>query len=399
MKIPSNFQFLTQDPFSVSIFALTIMQAATHYRIMICPLDWGLGHATRCIPLIRELQDAGACVVIAADGPQLKLLRTEFPEAEWIVFGGYRVRYGKKTDAACRILIDTPRLFYMILKEHFKLKSLIKEHRIDGVISDNRYGLWNRNIRTVFITHQLNIIAPPRLKFTEPFLRAATRFFAGRFDECWIPDSENEDNLSGKLSHGFSIPENTFFVGLLSRFDRQVKGNTNLKYDVIAIVSGPEPQRSIFAGKLSEKLPSANKKCLIILGIPGETTISNLRENLDTANHLTSDQLYDILMTKPVVISRAGYSTLMDIAFTGNKAILIATPGQTEQEYLASSLREKGRYYSSRQDDLRLDEAIRILEDSGSTTPLTPSVLYPAFISRFLESIPKPDGKNRRVAP
>ena len=136
------------------------MPGKKEIRIMVCPLDWGLGHATRCIPLIRELHTAGASVILAADGPQLKLLRNEFPFAEWIKFPGYQVRYGRKAGAGLKLVLDVPRLVYRILKEHFILKSLIKKHRIDGLISDNRYGLWNRNIRTVFITHQLNIIAP-----------------------------------------------------------------------------------------------------------------------------------------------------------------------------------------------------------------------------------------------
>jgi predicted glycosyltransferase len=363
------------------------MSGKKEIRIMVCPLDWGLGHATRCIPLIRELQTAGVSVILAADGPQLNLFRSEFPFAEWIKFPGYQVRNGRKAGAGLKLVLDAPRLVYSILKEHFILKSLIRKHRIDGLISDNRYGLWNRKIRTVFITHQLNIIAPSLLKFTEPILRSSTRYFARKFDECWIPDIAGNDNLSGKLSHGHKLPGNTKYIGLLSRFDNQINDDNGTGYKIIAIVSGPEPQRTVFEEILLNQLPVEGKKCLLVRGLPGDKTISNLKENTDIVNHLDAKQLYNILITKPILISRSGYSTLMDIAFTGNKAILVPTPGQTEQEYLALVHKKEGNYYSCKQNELQLKEAIWLLERSVITSPVKPAIKYPQFIQNFLEHI------------
>lgn len=377
--------------FCVSIFAQKPMQQPSSKRILVCPLDWGLGHATRCIPLIRELISAGVEVVIASDGPQLKLLSAEFPEMESVVLPGYKIKYGKKTGVGFKVLINSPGILFSIFKENSELKSLIKKYRIDGVISDNRYGLWNKKVRTVLMTHQLNIIAPETLKFTEPLLRSVVRYFVGKFDECWVPDTEGKDNLSGKLSHGFINPANTSYIGLLSRFDHKAAAINGKQYDLVALVSGPDPQRTIFEDKLLGQLPVEGKKCLIVRGIPGDTQVSNLRSNLDSASHLSANQMYDILSKKPIVVCRSGYSTLMDIAFTGNKAILIPTPGQTEQEYLARFLEEKGFYLACDQKDLNLEKFLFGLERSEPIPPTRAVPQYAGFVRNFIRKIDEPD--------
>ena len=366
---------------------IEMISEAKQVRILVCPLDWGLGHATRCIPIIRELQTAGAKVVIAADGPQLKLLQTEFPELEWVRFPGYEVTYRKTGMSALKLLLDLPGLFFKVIQEHFRVKSLIKKLRIDAIISDNRYGLWNRNITNVFLTHQLNIIAPPPFEFAEPLLRSVVRYFAGKFNLCWIPDVEGADKLSGRLSHGYITPSNIRYIGLLSRFDKINTIIPDKLYQIVAIVSGPEPQRGIFENKLLSQLPVEGCNCLLIRGLPGDTGITNVRSNLDIADHLASDMLAGILSTKPIVISRSGYSTLMDIAYTGNKAILIPTPGQTEQEYLADSLEKKGYYFSCKQDSIDLEKAIEFLENTDIKPPNPAIPEYKTAIHEFLEQI------------
>ncbi len=357
-------------------------------RILICPLDWGLGHATRCIPLIRELKYSGAEVVIASDGLQLALLKEEFPDSEFVTLRGYNVKYSYSTGAAIKMLSEAPRIAFKILQEHFRLKKIIRDFRISGVISDNRYGLWNRKVHTVFITHQLNLIAPGIFNIFGPLLRHAVRFFANRYNECWIPDSASQDNLSGKLSHGFKLPSNARYIGLLSRFDLSFEngnGNGN-KYDLVAIVSGPEPQRTLFENKLLAQLPLRDLRCLILRGQPGKNEITNVRKNLDIADHQNSGQLHKILLKKPVVICRAGYSTLMDIAFTGNRAILIPTPGQTEQEYLATMLDSKGYYVAQKQNAMNLESALTRLEGNPPEKIASYHLLYPAAVRSFLQS-------------
>jgi predicted glycosyltransferase len=326
-------------------------------KVLVCPLDWGLGHATRCIPIIRHLKESGAQVIIVSDGPQLTLLREEFPDLEYILLPGYKMTYNRFMPIAFKVLTEAPRLFLKIARENKILKSIIKDKDIDVVISDNRYGLWNKNVYSILITHQINIIVPRFLRFSVQWLHRITHKYISRFDECWIPDFAGKQNLAGNLSHG-NIPSNCKYIGLLSRFDRSPNSSLPEKhYEIIAIVSGPETQRTAFEEKLLAQLPVNDKPCLLIRGIPGNTSIKTLRRSLDIADHLTSVELEGILRSGPIVICRAGYSTLMDIAFSGNKAILVPTPGQTEQEYLAANLAESGIFYTTSQKRMNLSSA------------------------------------------
>ena len=354
--------------------------------VLVCPLDWGLGHATRCIPIIRQLIETGAQVILASDGPQLQLLRSEFPQLEYILLPGYKVKFSRYIPLSLRMVLDAPRLLLKIKKEHKVLKQLIQKHKIDIVISDNRYGLWNRNIHSIIITHQLNIIPPLWLRPFERLLHRRTHQFIEKFNECWIPDAAGKVNLSGKLSHGLNLPGNARFIGLLSRFDRE-KTETESKshYKIVAIVSGPEPQRSLFEESLLAQLPLNNLPSLLIRGLPGNTSIHKQNELLDIADHLTAKQLEVILHSKPLVICRAGYSTLMDIAITGNKAILVPTPGQTEQEYLARKLSDEGIFFTTGQDNLNLNHALKKAEAAKTLSCMDNKDTYKSIIRELIQ--------------
>jgi len=366
-------------------------------RILVCPLDWGLGHATRCIPVIRSLMKSGAVPVIAADGPQLQLLRLEFPGGEFVNLRGYRVHYSKRIPAGIQILLQTPRLLFNVYNEHRKLKKLITSLDIDAVISDNRYGLWHHRTCSVLITHQLYILPPPALSVFTPLVHKLVRFFIRRFHFCWVPDLATSPNLSGQLSHGKTLPENTSYIGLLSRFD-ELPGNEKVlkSYDIVALVSGPEPQRSIFEEILIDQLPPAGKKCLLLRGLPGDQEIISIRKNLDVAHHLPSDELGKLLRSGPLVICRAGYSTLMEIAMMGNKAILIPTPGQTEQEYLAETLDKSGIYLTCRQGQLNLQTAITEAERRPGLSIQQENQLLESAIKALMESIEQGPAASRR---
>ena len=354
--------------------------------VLVCPLDWGLGHATRCIPIIRQLIDAGARVILASEGLQLHLLRSEFPDLEHIRLPGYKVKFSRFIPLTLRMIIDAPRILLKIRKEHKTLHHLIHKYSVDIVISDNRYGLWNRDIYSIIITHQLNIIPPRWLRTFEHLLHRRTHQFIERFNECWIPDAAGEVNLSGKLSHGENLPQNARFTGLLSRFGRN-KTDTESKspYEIVAIVSGPEPQRSLLEESLLAQLPLYNLPCLLIRGLPGNTSIHKKNELLDIADHLTAEQLERILLSEPMVICRAGYSTLMDIAITGNKAILVPTPGQTEQEYLAKKLSDEGIFYATSQKSLNLTNAFE--KAKAAKTLLSPNKVdtYKSIIRELID--------------
>ncbi|MBW6490774.1 MAG: hypothetical protein K0B15_06205 [Lentimicrobium sp.] len=340
-------------------------------NVLVCPLDWGLGHATRCIPVIKALIETGARVIIASDGAQQNLLRSEFPDIEFITFKGYQIRYSKILPVTVKILFDLPRIISRIKAENKELKALIRHYKIDIVISDNRYGLWNKNIYTVIITHQLKIIPPLLLKPFGKLLHNLTRSQLLRFNECWIPDYAGEPNLSGELSHGKNLPSNSRYIGLLSRFDSNYAQKEPAKsYKIVAILSGPEPQRTIFEMKIRAQLLEIAVPCLIVRGLPGNTGIRKHNSFIDIADHMNTNEFAQVLLSKPLVISRAGYSTLMDIAFTGNKAILVPTPGQTEQEYLAKKLSEAGIFYTTTQNNLNLKRDCQMAQNfSGIRQP------------------------------
>ena len=299
-------------------------------RILVCPLNWGLGHATRCIPIIRLLLQKNAEVIIAAEGASLELLKKEFPSLQFIDLKGYNIVYPAKGSMLLKMLLSIPKIISGIIKEHKALKKIIVQHNINIVISDNRYGLWNNTIKSIFITHQLMV----KNRFAENLAHRIILTFVKKYDECWIPDVESTDNLSGELSHKYPLSRNTFFIGTLSRFKKN-EAAVSHKYDVLAIVSGPEPQRSIFKKLVIEQLKQSKLKALVICGKPQENQSKQTIDNLEIISHLTTEELQNAILQSNIIIARSGYSSIMDLAVLGKKAVFIPTPGQTEQEYLA----------------------------------------------------------------
>lgn len=306
----------------------------TKKRILVCPLDWGLGHATRCVPIIKELIRQDCDVLIAADNYPLKFLKQEFPHLEFIRFQGYEITYPKTDNMIIYMALQTPKILKKIFKEHKELDTLISIHNIDAVISDNRYGLWTTRIPCVFLTHQIHIKA----LFFESVIYKINKYFISKFTMCWIPDVKEITNLSGDLSHGFKMPANANFIGILSRF-RPKELDVTKKIDVLVLISGPEPQRTLFEEKVKSQLiaycyqnPELN--CLIVQGRPGEYN-EQVINNIKLVSHVSSESLQKIIEISNQIICRPGYSTLMDLSVLKAKPLFVPTPGQTEQEYLA----------------------------------------------------------------
>ncbi|MBK5285436.1 MAG: glycosyltransferase, partial [Bacteroidia bacterium] len=315
-------------------------------KILIAPLDWGLGHAARCIPIIKILQEKGAEVIIAADGRAAQLLKEEFPELKHISLRGYGIRYSKTFGMTLMIALQIPKIIFAIVREHFALKRIIGEYKLDVVISDNRYGLWNKKINSVFITHQLMVKSPRGLTFLEPLIHQIILFFVKKYSECWIPDSADEKNLSGDLAHEYPLPRNAKFIGWLSRFSSEKIIAIPKKYDLLVLLSGTEPQRGVLEKILTEQIQKTNNTTFIVRGVTEDQKQFSRQNNLTIVSHLNSKELLQAIHESEIIISRPGYSTLMDLAATGKKAILIPTPGQTEQEYLAEKLMRENIFYS-----------------------------------------------------
>ena len=224
-------------------------------RVLVAPLNWGLGHATRCVPIIRELLRRKCEVVIAADGYPLRFLRQEFPHLEWVEFEGVKVEYSDGQSQVGAMLRQLPRFLRDIWREHKELKKIVERYEIDVVVSDNRFGLWCKGVHSVYMTHQLMVKMPRGLEWMEWAVWRFHRWFIGHYDECWVPDIEGDGNLSGDLSHKYPILKNTKFIGPLSRFsaegveweDVRVEAEAlglKERYDVVAVISGPEPHRT-----------------------------------------------------------------------------------------------------------------------------------------------------------
>ncbi len=326
-----------------------------------------MGHATRCVPIVRLLLSKGAEVIIAADGRPSELLKQEFPSLEFIRLKGYVINYPENGSMIWKMFLSIPKIMRGINKEHKALKQIIKEKSIDVVISDNRFGLWNKNIKSIFITHQLMIKAP----FAEKLLHKINKYYINKYDECWMPDVEGENNLSGDLAHKYPLLVNAFFVGTLSRFKNQNRDDVKATYDVMAIISGPEPQRSIFEEVILKQLTQSNLKALVVCGKTEEKNKREIKGNVKILNHLNATEMQDAILKSEIIIARSGYSTIMDLGALGKKAIFIPTLGQTEQEYLAVTLMQKKIAFSQRQSEFNLQEALIESENYKGFEPLT----------------------------
>ena len=321
----------------------------TKKRILVAPLNWGIGHATRCIPIIKELLFHDFEVVIAADGRPLHLLNTEFPELEIIRLAGHNIRYSTRLPMSINILLQTPKIIWGIKKENSYINNLIKDYKIDAIISDNRYGLYTNKIPCIFITHQLKIQSP----YFSKFIQRINYKYINKFNTCWVMDCE-KNNLAGNLSKPKNLPNNTLYIGNQSRFEYQ---ESKKKYDFLAIVSGPEPQRTILEKGLIKALKNREEKSLIVLGKPESNNAKEIG-NLTIQSHLNAKELNKAILSSELIICRSGYSTIMDLAKLKKRAFFIPTPGQTEQEYLAKLFKDKKICYSQKQDQFDFEKGI-----------------------------------------
>jgi hypothetical protein len=329
----------------------------TTLHILIAPLDWGLGHATRCIPIIKLLLNQGHTVIFAAEGRQAGLLRQEFPKLELLPLPGYRLSYSAFQGlTGWKIFFQIPKILISIKRENRWLDTLSQKRKIDLVISDCRFGLHHKTIPTVFITHQLTIKSPFG-SWTESFLRKINYNFINRFNECWVPDFEGKQNLAGELSHPPSLPRTKVkYIGGLSRFNTTTQHAEEKQYDVLIILSGPEPQRSIWEKKLLNDLNHYSGKAALVRGLPDEQTTMQVR-GADVYNHLTAEQLCSIALRSQLVISRPGYTTVMDLVKLRKKSVLVPTPAQSEQEYLGEYLMQQQLCVCIKQQQFSLKDA------------------------------------------
>ena len=318
-------------------------------NILVAPLNWGLGHATRCILIIQELEKNGFNPIIASDGASLLLLKKEFPHLTALELPSYCIKYSKNPFFfKWKLILNSLKIGNAIRTEKKLVQKWVKEYSLRGIISDNRFGVHNKSIPCVYITHQLKVMSGSTTWISSKIHQA----FIKKFTECWIPDVKASLNLSGELGHLKKTNLNLKYIGLLSRMK---KHNLPIQYEIMVLLSGPEPQRSILEEKLLKKLEGYNKKVVFIKGVvEAEQKIEQIG-NITIYNFMQTKQLEKTFNESEMVLSRSGYTTVMDLTKLEKKAFFIPTPGQFEQEYLASKYKFEGRIASSKQYRFKLE--------------------------------------------
>lgn len=327
--------------------------------ILIAPLNWGLGHATRCIPIIKALQENNFIPIIASDGIALALLRKEFPYIQTLELPSYQIEYAKNgKNFKWKLLKNLPKMMEAIWEEKRLVKKWVKKYAIEGIISDNRLGVFSPKVPSVFITHQLNVMTGNTTWITSILHQKIIK----KYTECWVPDIENTPNLTGKLGH---LKTNTLDLKYIGPLSRLHKKEVPQKYDLMVILSGPEPQRGILEEILKREVLRFDGKVVFIKGIVEKEQKKEEIENITYYNFMNTRQIEQTFNESEIVLSRSGYTTIMDLAVLQKKAFFIPTPGQYEQEYLAKKLKNNNLVPYVEQDNFRIEALAEIKNYQG----------------------------------
>ncbi|MDN3674983.1 glycosyltransferase family protein [Flavobacterium branchiarum] len=331
----------------------------TNKTILIAPLNWGLGHATRCIPIIKALQENNYIPIIASDGIALELLRKEFPYIQTLELPSYQIEYAKNgKNFKWKLIKNCPKMIEAILDEKKMVNSWIKKYGIDGIISDNRLGVYSNKIPSVFVTHQLNVMTGNTTWFTTK----CHQYFIKKHTECWIPDMKKEPNLTGELGHLKNKKLKLRYIGPLSRMRKK---ETPKVYDLMVILSGPEPQRGYLEEKLKKEVLRYKGKVVFIKGIVDKDQKKEVVENITYYNFMNTRQLEQTFNESELILCRSGYTTVMDLVKLEKKAFFIPTPGQYEQIYLAEKLEKEGLVPYALQEDFKIEDIAKVNKYNG----------------------------------
>jgi hypothetical protein len=333
--------------------------------VLVAALNWGLGHAARCVPLIQALHARGCRVHLASDGAALAFWRGELPGLPVHELPGWGIRYAPGPWLLPGLAVSLPRIWRALREEAAQAAEIVRRHGISWILSDNRYGVHVPGVPAVLLSHQPHPALPRPLRVLEPFVESAMARLCRPFDEVWVPDGAAFPGLSGRLGHPLrprSFPP-LRYLGPLSRFEPFL---TETVWDTVAVVSGPEPARGDFEARLRRELSVFPGRHLLVCGRPDLPGRRERVGNLEAVPHLPTKELEAALAGAAVVISRGGYSTLMDLAVLGNvRALVVPTPGQTEQEALAHELAASGLAHAAAQESLDLSRDLSIAFSIG----------------------------------
>ena len=391
-------------------------------KVLVAPLDWGLGHATRCVPVVREFLRAGAEVELAVVKANANFFREVFPELRQRLAPSYNIVYPKHGyNMALWLLKNSMHLNSVMRYEHHFAEEMVERHGYDVLFSDNRFAFYSKNALSIYMTHQRRIAFP---RAFAAFERIGVMWHANimrKFDEVWVPDLEIYPGYAGSLSHSGATPGDKpmRYVGTLSRFSdwdagenagnalgnalgkaptpvdlerdvdlmsvsefmahsanvewnavprvralgKQASG-MRAAYKVVAVVSGVEPARTQFEQQLREALQQISGQHMMILGKPSVEQKTWTEGNIEFHTHLATNDFAEAVKRADFVVSRGGYSTVMDMAELGAKCIFVPTPGQFEQIVLARDLSKAGYAVEIPADELSAETLAGAFEKS-----------------------------------
>lgn len=348
-------------------------------NILVAPLNWGLGHATRCIPIIKALEENGFNPIIASDGIALDLLRKEFPHLLFETLNSYSIKYAEKGKFfKIKLISQIPSIISAYFAEKKQIKELEKKYNLAGIISDNRLGAYSNKTKSIFISHQLTLLSGTTSWLTTKI----HNYIINKYDMCWVPDFEKEPNLSGVLGHPKIISEKIKYIGPLSRLKKM---DIQLKYKYLILLSGPEPQRTILEQILKKEIEFENDKIVFVCGKIELEKKVEIINNITYYNYMDSKEIETTINESEFIISRSGYTTIMDLAVIGKKAYFIPTPGQYEQEYLARYLFEKNIAGYCNQNEININ-TIKDEISKFKGLAISDSTLNFSFLFKFFQT-------------
>ena len=336
-------------------------------HVLVSPLNWGLGHASRDIPIVRELLDRGHQVTVASSGNALELLRREFPQCNFLTFEDYPAPYSSTRFFLPKFTAYIPLMMKALVDERRNLCRILSEGSYDMIISDNRLGVYSREIPSFFITHQLRFSVPAYLWPVEILTLFVNGFFHSKYDGVIVPDNQAGDaTLSGKLSRSFlaATKGRAFYSGILCS-PRKMDLEEDLDY--LVIISGPEPQRTKLEEIVLPQVKDLPGRKVILLGSPQESFTRREDDGTTVMAYASTEEKVELLNRAKFVVSRSGYTTMMEVAELEKRhGLFVPTPGQTEQEYLSRYYRRRGWFLSRSQYRLDLAEDVdEAMEFSG----------------------------------
>ena len=356
--------------------------------IIVSPLNWGLGHATRCIPLVSALLKEEFEPVLAGDGASLNLIASEFPALRTYELPSYGIRYAKSPRfLKLNLLSQLSRIQKAVSEEHRLVQEIVDKEKAIGIISDNRFGVWSNEVPSVYLTHQLRV----RAGLLSSLSSSWHQRIISKFHRCWVCDFKGEASLAGELSSNGGNLNNLDWIGPLSRFSKvehhpaNAMDQSTKTIDIGVVLSGPEPSRSQFEEKVIQVLKGRKEKVVIVRGVT-DTQACRTQQNLTIHNYMLGDELEKLIGQSHLLIMRSGYSSIMDLHALGAKALLVPTPGQSEQEYLAERMQEKGWYPTVRQSEFDWNSIQEALEYQWVETKKTSKKTdYASLFDVFLQ--------------